>query len=68
MKTKFSVSAQKFVIIPASLPPKNSPSPPFDYAQGMLFQRGVAEIIPPLKKGDQGGFKSESTAAIVWSF
>jgi hypothetical protein len=28
-------------IIPASLLPKISPSPPFDYAQGMLFQRGV---------------------------
>jgi hypothetical protein len=43
---------------------KISLSPPFDLAQGRLFQRGVkacTERIPPLKKGDRGGFEFEFT-------
>jgi hypothetical protein len=42
-----------------SFRPKISPSPPFDYAQDMLFKEGL-EIpqrkIPPFSKGDEGGF------------
>ena len=47
---------------------KSPLTPPFDLAQGMLFQRGgfvFVRQIPPLAKGEQGGFfsraKSNST-------
>ena len=38
---KPSVLSQKFANNSRAVPPKISPSPPFDDAQGMLFQRGV---------------------------
>jgi len=48
-------------IMSSSFRLKISPSPPFDYAQGMLFQRGVESCgeNSPLKKGDRGGFEFE---------
>jgi hypothetical protein len=41
---------------------KISLSPPFDDAQGMLFQRGVKlqqKTIPPLKKGSKGDLRAD---------
>jgi hypothetical protein len=40
--------------------PKSPLAPPFDYAQGMLFQRGgmlISVQIPPLKNFEKGGLR-----------
>jgi hypothetical protein len=68
MKNKFGVLAQNFAIISVHSFPKISPSPPFDYAQGMLFQRGGLNFygeIPPLKRGTEGDLSKSSVAPIV---
>jgi hypothetical protein len=48
---------------------KSPLSPPFDKAQGMLFQSGVKlqrKTIPPLKMGDRGGFSCD--CCNMWTF